>query len=123
MRQARRIPLLVLSLVMLVSSSARAQAQSPDGGFTEREKKAIEEALHAINIEPSDLSYRKGPIELTDPSRLPLVDKLLHDPLAIPAISDTILSRVRRSTKPSELVRLLAEQLPGGEQLTTDDLE
>ncbi len=60
-------------------------------GFGPRELKAIEETLYTVNAKPSDMGYRKGPLP-TDPCRLPLVDKLLHDPISIPAQADRLLA-------------------------------
>src|SRR5205814_952897 len=102
---------------ILVAAQARAQE-----GFGARERKAIDEALHAINLTASDLGYEKGPLP-RDRSRLPIVDELLRDPLSIPAAADAIVGPIRRSKKPSEILRVLFERLPGGAALSTDGLE
>jgi hypothetical protein len=107
-------------LLLLALSIAPARAQ--DGGFGEREMKGIEQALHAINLEPADLGYQKGPLP-KDASRLPLVDYLLRHPIEVPKVADELIAPIRSSTRPSEIFRVLVAQLPDGAGLSTDDLE
>jgi hypothetical protein len=85
-------------------------------GFGAREREAIEETLHTINLTPADLGYRKGPLEV-DPCRLPLVERLMGDPVSIPAEADRLLAAARRKSRPSESLALLAAELPGGQKL------
>lgn len=115
--------LLALLLAVGCQQAGRAQegaAPRPSSGFPPRELAAIEEALDAVNLKPADLGYRKGPIE--DAFRLPIVHRLLHDPLAIPATADALVAPGRAGAKPSDTLRLAAAQLPGG-ALAIDDLK
>jgi hypothetical protein len=96
---------------------------SPDAtGFGPRELKAIEETLYTINVKPSDLGYRKGPLPV-DPCRLPLIQKMMHDPISIPAQADRLLAPLRKHAKPSEVMALLAAEMPGGAKLDVSDLK
>ena len=96
---------------------------SPDAaGFGPRELKAIEETLYTINVKPSDLGYRKGPLPV-DPCRLPLVQTMMHDPISIPAQADRLLNPLRKQAKPSELMALLAAEMPAGAKLDVSDLK
>ncbi len=96
---------------------------SPDAaGFGPRELKAIEETLYTINVKPSDLGYRKGPLPV-DPCRLPLIQTMMHDPISIPAQADRLLNPLRKGARPSEVMALLAAEMPGGEKLDVSDLK
>lgn len=90
-------------------------------GFQERELKAIEEALHAVNLRPGDLRYQKGPID--DAYRLAIVKRLLHDPLSIPAASEALLAPARAGARPSEILKRLIAELPGGDALAVEKLK
>jgi len=96
---------------------------SPDAaGFGPRELKAIEETLYTINVRPSDLGYRKGPLPV-DPCRLPLIQKLMSDPISIPAQADRLMAPLRRQARPSEVMALLAAEMPGGAKLDVSNLK
>ena len=96
---------------------------SPDAtGFGPRELKAIEETLYTVNVKPSDLGYRKGPLPV-DPCRLPLIQKLMGDPISIPAQADRLMNPLRKGARPSEVMALLAAELPGGAKLDVSDLK
>jgi hypothetical protein len=96
---------------------------SPEAaGFGPRELKAIEETLYTINVKPSDLGYHKGPLPV-DPCRLPLVQKMMGDPISIPAQADRLLNPLRKGGRPSDVMALLAAEMPGGAKLEVGDLK
>lgn len=98
------------SLLLLVSLIGNVDAQLP-----ERETEAIAQALYALNLTPLDLSYTKG--SLQDSYRLPLIHRLLHDPLSMPGQAEQILSPLRQKPAlPSMLLKRLIQELPQGEK-------
>lgn len=122
MRAIRLVRLASFVLVLALASPTAAPQEPPaPAGFADREQKAIEEALHAINLRPSDLNYHKGPID--DAYRLSIVKKTLHDPLSVPAVADALLTPARSGARPSEILKHLMAELPGGDALAVEELK
>ncbi len=108
------------SLALLLLALLLPQDPAP-AGFGPKERAAIAEALHAINLQPADLNYAKGPLD--DSYRLGLVRRTLHDPLSIPAVSDDLLAPCRRGASPVDVLARLVAELQGGAGIKIDDLQ
>src|SRR5688500_10441811 len=85
----KRIALVAVALVLLLRG-ANAEDEKKDapkppvdvpGFWTADELRRIDEGLNVLNVTRKDLGFQKRPID--DPFRLPVVDRILDEPLSI----------------------------------------
>ncbi len=79
-------------MVFLVAMMGLLSQDSCSVDWTPAERQGIETALHAMNMTPEDLRYNKRPFN--DKYRLPIVDRCLDDPLAVPVEVEILRSHL-----------------------------
>ncbi len=118
--EMRRIFLSVVALVVpfyamftfAENKKDAAVSEKPSCALNAAQKEIIAETLAMRDMTIKDLSYKKKMVE--DAYRLPVVDRLMENPLDFPEVADEIVDPLRNARKPLEVFLKLIEQYPGG---------